>query len=53
METGYGLTRIHEEKVCGTMVEDEGADADADADADDAGGADEGDDWDDRDRWLV
>lgn len=49
METGYGLTRIHEEKVCGTMVEDEGADADAD---DAGGGGDEGDDWDDRDRWL-
>lgn len=48
METGYGLTRIREEKVCGTMVEDEGA---ADADAGDDGG-DEGDDWDDRDRWL-
>lgn len=45
METGYGLTRIHEEKVCGTMVEDEGADAEGD-------GGDEGDDWDDRDRWL-
>lgn len=51
METGYGLTRIREEKVCGTMVKDEG-DSDADADADDAGGGDEGDDWDDRDRWL-
>lgn len=45
METGYGLTRIREEKVCGTMVED----ADADAEG---GGGDEGDDWDDRDRWL-
>lgn len=43
METGYGLTRIREEKVCGTMVEDEGADA---------GGGDEGNDWDDHDRWL-
>lgn len=39
MDTGYGLTRIHEEKVCGTMVEDEGADAEADD-----GGGDGGDD---------
>lgn len=43
METGYGLTRIREEKVCGTMVED----------ADGGGGGGDGDDdWDDRDRWL-